>query len=176
MLSLHEHVTRTNEDFQLHQFPSRVQLLLDFEKMFTRVSRKGIRSILSQRFPHLLNLYDLNSGHATRSSYFRTPDGLWQFIEQEEGLVQGCPLSTPISSLVLARIVAIIQEELDVRADERKRTGDFGDGGSGSRSQRPTWMIPTLAYRMSLWHSSFNVSRNLVHPMVLCSACPRTSL
>ena len=125
---------RTHEDFQLHQFPSRVQLLLDFEKMFTRVSRKGIRSILSQRFPHLLNLYDLNSGHVTRSSYFRTPDGLWQFIEQEEGLVQGCPLSTPISSLVLARIVAIIQEELDVRADERKRTGDFGDGGSGSRS------------------------------------------
>ena len=103
MLSLHEQVTRTHEDFQLHQFPSRMQLLLDFEKMFTRVSRKRIRSILSQRFPHLLNLYDLNSDHVTRS-YFRTPDGLWQYMytEQEEGLVQGCPLSPPLSNLVLA--------------------------------------------------------------------------
>ena len=124
---------RTHEDFQLHQFPSRVQLLLEFEKMFTRVSRKGIRSILSQRPPHLLNLHDLNSGHVTRS-YFRTPDGVWQYTEQEEGLVQGCPLSPPISSLVLARIVAIIQEELDVRDAERKRTGDFSNCGSGSRS------------------------------------------
>ena len=45
---------RTHEHFQLHQFPSRVQLLLDFENVFTRASRKGVRSVLSQRFPHLL--------------------------------------------------------------------------------------------------------------------------
>ena len=39
-----------------------------------------------------------------------------------------------VSSLVLARIVTIIQEELAVRADERKHLGDFGNDGSGSRS------------------------------------------
>ena len=58
--------------------------------MLTRVSRKRIRYILPQRFPHLLNLCDLNSGHVTRS-YIRTPDGLLQYTEQEEVLAQGCP-------------------------------------------------------------------------------------
>ena len=72
VVSTWEHVTRTHEHFQLHQYPSRVQLLLDFEKMSTRASRKGVRSVLSQRFPHLLNLYDLCAPQAPPPSLSTT--------------------------------------------------------------------------------------------------------
>ena len=60
----------------------------------------------------MLDLYDLNSDHVTRS-YFRTPDGLWQYTEQEEGLVQGCPLSPPISSLVHALARTVVKHKDD---------------------------------------------------------------
>lgn len=142
MLSVDSFVSRTRADFRRRHLPTRVQVLMDLEKMFTRVSRKRIRELLAEKFPHLLNLFDLNSGHVTRS-YYRTPDGLWHYLEQEEGLAQGCPLSPPFSSLVLAEILSVIHAELDVRAAARKAKGDLGDDGHGSRTSCLSYMDDT---------------------------------
>ena len=46
MLSLNTFVHRTRSDFRRRNLPTRVQVLLDLEKMFTRASRKRIREIL----------------------------------------------------------------------------------------------------------------------------------
>ena len=142
MLSLNTFVHRTRSDFRRRNLPTRVQVLLDLEKMFTRVSRKRIREILQEDFPHLLNLFDLNSGHVTRS-YYRTPDGRWNYIEQEEGLAQGCPLSPPFSSLVLARIMDAIHADLNDRAATRKANSSLGDDGHGSRTSCLSYMDDT---------------------------------
>ena len=142
MLSLNTFVHRTRSDFRRRNLPTRVQVLLDLEKMFTRVSRKRIREILQEDFPHLLSLFDLNSGHVTRS-YYRTPDGRWNYVEQEEGLAQGCPLSPPFSSLVLARIMDAIHADLNDRAATRKANGSLGDDGHGSRTSCLSYMDDT---------------------------------
>ena len=127
-LAMHRHVTRTKEDFKRKHLPTRAQICLDLEKMFTRVSRHCVFDILKEKFPHLLHLFLLNSGQPTRA-YVRQLDGTWTFIEQEEGLAQGCPLSAPFSCLVLADIISEIYDGMMVRAQERLADGITGDDG-----------------------------------------------
>ena len=141
MLAMNRHVTRTDQDLRRRNLPTRVQVLLDLEKMFTRVSRRRVHDILAEKLPHLLPLYRLNSGQATRA-YIRQLDGSWTFVEQDEGLAQGCPLSPPFSCLVLAEVLAEIYDGVTLRAQTRLAAGDPGDDAR-SRSQRCQMHAPT---------------------------------
>ena len=55
MLAMNRHIARTTEDFRRRNLPTRVQVLLDLEKMFTRVSRRRIHDVLAEKLPHLLH-------------------------------------------------------------------------------------------------------------------------
>ena len=49
MLNLDKYVTRTKQQFQKRHLPTRFHALLDFEKMYTRVSRRRIRELLDKK-------------------------------------------------------------------------------------------------------------------------------
>ena len=102
-----------------------------------------------------MNVFDLNSGHVTQS-YYRTPDGRWNYIEQEEGLAQGCPLSPPFSSLVLARIMADIHADLDISVLPHVRPKVLLAMMVMvlARAALLTWMTQMVAFHTSIYLSS----------------------
>ena len=80
--------------------------------------------------------------HLRSEQAIRQLDGSWTFVEQDEGLAQGCPLSPPFSCLVLAEVLAEIYDGVTLRAQTRLAAGDPGDDAR-SRSQRCQMHAPT---------------------------------
>ena len=84
--------------------PSRCYISLDLKNMFNEVSRNKIFEIVEAKFPELLPLIALlykNPG----TVFYRMIDGSWQTQAMEEGVNQGCPLSSILAALVLQEVL-----------------------------------------------------------------------
>jgi hypothetical protein len=57
---------------------------------------------------------------------------IWNQLQMEEGVNQGCPLSPIFATLVLHRVLKPLDEQLRQWAADRVRNGDMGDDGFGS--------------------------------------------
>ena len=110
--------------------PTRCYISLDLKNMFNEISRNKIFEIVEAKFPELLPFIALlykNPG----TVFYRMTDGSWQTQSMEEGVNQGCPLSSILAALVLQEVLVPLTEKLNARAMARalQHSGDDGHGG-----------------------------------------------
>jgi hypothetical protein len=99
--------------------------------MFNAVSRERLREIISAKFPTLEAFADViykDSGQ----TFVRLENGEWEIIPVTEGLTQGCPVSPVFAAIVLNDILSTIQQELNLRTEQRKINGEPGDDNLGT--------------------------------------------
>ena len=109
-----------------NEAPSRCFISLDLKNMFNEVSREKIFEIISDKYPELLPLVTLlykNPGDV----FFKMGDGTWATHSMEEGVNQGCPLSSTLTSLVLHEVLEPLTLKLKARAARRLRLAKQGD-------------------------------------------------
>ena len=114
--------------------PSRVLLSLDIVNMFNELSREEIFVIIERDFPDLLPLVRMLYNEPGQA-WLRTEDGTWTSIGINEGLNQGCPLSSILAALVLHSILDPITKKLHARACDRRfklRPMDDNIGGEST--------------------------------------------
>jgi Reverse transcriptase (RNA-dependent DNA polymerase) len=87
-------------------------LKLDFVNMFNQVSRSVVREELALSFPHLLWIFEHLYPSEGNQVWFQHPDGSWDSFFQQEGLAQGCPLSSFFACLVLRRLLRNLSSAL----------------------------------------------------------------
>ena len=115
------------------RLPTRVLIALDLTNMFNKVSREKLLQIIKARYPDLLPLATLLYGSAN-NVHFKWVDGTWHLLPMEEGVNQGCPLSSTFASLVLNEVLRPLDAELKHRANMRYLEGHLGDDGYGGVS------------------------------------------
>ena len=124
--------------------PSRSLVLLDLTNMFNNVSRTEARKILLSKpaTTPLVPLLDLLTNQPCHSWYFDEHQQA-QYLLQEEGFPQGCPLSPLFSCLVLLALTTKINKEQALRATQQLRAGDAADDGLGGKAHTASIMDDT---------------------------------
>ena len=78
---------------------------LDLKNMFNEISQDQIFEVVEAKFPKILPLTKL---HYTNPGqvFFKMANGAWHTQLMEEGVNQGCPLSSTIAAIVLHEVLA----------------------------------------------------------------------
>jgi hypothetical protein len=127
-LAVDKYIAQKEKDGEL---PSRALVSLDIKNMFNAVSHERLREIISAKFPTLEAFADViyeDSGQ----TFVRLENGEWEIIQVTEGFTQGCPVSPVFAAIVLNDILSTIQQELNLRAEQRKVNGEPGDDNLGT--------------------------------------------
>ena len=127
-LSVEKHIIEPQSRLEL---PSRAAVFVDLKNMYPNISRIELVNIIQAEFPELLQLYRLLYDDPSKAHY-RWEDGSWRTLDMNEGVGQGCPLSTLFATLVLNNVLLPLQQELNERAASRVADNDTGDDGYGS--------------------------------------------
>ena len=112
------------------ELSSRVAIFLDLKNMFNLISREKLMAIIAESFPELLPFATLLYGDSGTVN-LRWDDRSWQLLKMEEGVNQGCPLSSIFAALVLNEILVPLDRSLHERADNRALHQGPGDDGYG---------------------------------------------
>ena len=111
-LSIEKYIT---EPQQRGDAPSRVFISLDLKNMFNEILRTTIFRIIAEKYPELLPfvslLYDTPG-----QVFYKMSDGQWHDYTMEEGVNQGCPLSSILAAMVLNEVLAPLTVKLRARA------------------------------------------------------------
>ena len=114
------------------ELPTKAAVFLDLKNIFNLVSRKKLMAVITKIFPKLLPFTTLLYGDSGTVN-LRWDDRSWQSIEMEEGVNQGCPLSSIFAALVLNKILVPLDKILQERAVKhalQQGPGEDGQGGS----------------------------------------------
>ena len=85
------------------ELPSRAAIFIDLRNMFNMVSREKLLSIIAEKIPELLPIATLFYGNSGTVN-LRWDDGSWHSLQMEEGVNQGCPLSSIFAAIILNEI------------------------------------------------------------------------
>ena len=129
-LAIEKYITGPQNEGHL---PSRAVIFTDMTNMFNLISREELRDCLRSHFPELIQVADLFY-QEPGTVHFQHGSGDWFNLLMEEGVNQGCPLSSIFAALVFHRVLAPLQAALNDRANDRVLRGDLGDDGCGSVS------------------------------------------
>ena len=130
---------------QLHGLaPSRCFVSLDLTNMFNSVSREKLFQIIRRKYPELLPLVNMlykNDG----TVFFRMHDGTWESRPMQEGVNQGCPLSSTLAALVLNEVLEPLYASLQQRARNRATSNppNLGDDNAGGISHPMAYVDDT---------------------------------
>ena len=101
-LSVEKHITLP---MKAGHAPSCCFVSLDLKNMLNEISRDKIFEVVEARFPEILPLTKLlytNPGQV----FFKMVNGAWDTQLMEEGVNQGCPLSSSLAAIVLHKVLA----------------------------------------------------------------------
>jgi len=115
------------------QLPTRAVVFTDMTNMFNLISREELRDCLRTHLPELAPIADLLY-QQPGTVHYQHGSGDWFQLAMEEGVNQGCPLSSIFAALVFNRVLEPLQASLNQRAADRVLNGDLGDDGQGSIS------------------------------------------
>jgi hypothetical protein len=124
---------------QQSKLPSRAAAFIDLTNMFNNISREELFNIVHNHFPELTPLTTLIYEQPA-DVHFKWENDKWKSIAMQEGVNQGCPLSSTFASLVLNRILQPLSKLLEQRATERLNNGDPGDDGFGGITHLFAWV------------------------------------
>jgi hypothetical protein len=110
--------------------PTRAAVFFDLTNQFNSISRKAFFNVVAKSFPKMLSLITLFYKHAG-TDHHKWADGTWRTLLMEEGVSQGCPLSSIFASLVIANLLQPLDIELCKRATTHHLNGDPGNDGFG---------------------------------------------
>ena len=119
--------------------PTRVFISLDLQNMFNELSRDLIFKIIEDRYPELLPLVSMLYDKPG-TVFYKMADGQWYTQSMEEGVNQGCPLSSTLAALVLHEVLEPLTAKLNARAEARRANGDFGDDGYGGQTHAQAYI------------------------------------
>ena len=88
-------------------------------------------NIIAADYPELLAIANLLY-HDPGVIHYRWEDGTWWKTHMQEGVNQGCPLSSLFATLVLLRVLRPLNCLMRERAADRLLRYDLGDDGHGS--------------------------------------------
>mmetsp|Transcript_18973 Transcript_18973/g.34190 ORF Transcript_18973/g.34190 Transcript_18973/m.34190 type:complete len:1170 (+) Transcript_18973:5063-8572(+) len=114
-----------------NETPTRAAVFLDLKNMFNNISREELMNVIAEDYPELLAVANLLY-HDPGVIHYRWEDGSWRNTRMEEGVNQGCPLSSLFATLVLLRVLRPLNRLMQDRASERLLRNDPGDDGHGS--------------------------------------------
>ncbi len=113
------------------ELPTRAVVFTDMKNMFNLISREELRDCLRSHLPELTPIADLLY-QQPGTVHYQHGSGDWFQLAMEEGVNQGCPLSSIFAALVFNRVLEPLQASLNQRAANRVLNGDLGDDGLGS--------------------------------------------
>ena len=119
--------------------PTRAALFIDLTNMFNNVSREELFDIINTHFPELTALTTLIY-NVPATVHFKYNNTSWKNISMQEGVNQGCPLSSTFAALVMNRVLQPLDTILRKRAQDRLRAGNVGDNGFGSITHLFAWV------------------------------------
>jgi hypothetical protein len=79
--------------------PTRAAVFFDFTNQFNSISHEAFFNVIAKSFPEILPLTTLFYKHAG-TVHHKWADGTCRTLLMEEGVSQGCPLSSIFTSLV----------------------------------------------------------------------------
>ena len=132
-----EHSIITPQDND--QLPTRAALFIDLTNMFNQVSREELFNIIHTHFPELTPLTTLIYDSPSHVHY-KWNSTSWKSLPMQEGVNQGCPLSSTFAALILNRVLQPLDDILRKRAQARLLNGDPGDDGFGSITHLFAWV------------------------------------
>jgi len=153
-LSIERHIINRQKESKL---PTRAAVFVDLTNMFNLVSREELFDIIDTHFPELTPLTTLIY-EAPADVHFKWKTSSWKSIAMQEGVNQGCPLSSTFAALVMNRVLQPIDKLLRQRANERLKNGDPGDDGYGGITHLFAWVddlsstIPHIDIKFFLDH------------------------
>ena len=103
-----------------NELPTRAAVFLDLKNMFNNISREELMNIIAADYPELLAIANLLY-HDPGGIHYRWEDGSWRKTHMQEGVNQGCPLSSLFATLVLLRVLRplnCLMRERDGQAPE----------------------------------------------------------
>lgn len=135
-LSIERHIIQPQTQDTI---PTRAALFIDLTNMFNNVSREELFDIIHTDFPELAPITTLiyDSPSTVHYKYNSTS---WNNISMEEGVNQGCPLSSTFAALVMNRVLQPLNTILRQRAHDRYTNGDIGDDGFGGITHLFAWV------------------------------------
>ena len=101
--------------------------------MFNLICHEVLQDCLRSHFSELIRVAELFYEELD-TVHFQHGSGDWFNLLMEEGVNQGCPLSSIFAALVFHRVLAPLQASLNERANDRVLNGDYGDDSNGSIS------------------------------------------
>ena len=75
--------------------------------MFNNISREEVMNIIAADYPELLAIANLLY-HDPGVIHYRWEDGTWRKTHMQEGVNQGCPLSSLFATRVLLRVLRLL--------------------------------------------------------------------
>ena len=122
-----------------HIINGQAAVFVDLTNIFNLVSREELFEIIDTHFPELTPLTTLIY-EAPADVHFKWKTSSWKSIAMQEGVNQGCPLSSTFAALVMNRVLQPIDKLLRQRANERLKNGDPGDDGYGGITHLFAWV------------------------------------
>jgi hypothetical protein len=117
-------------DQQAHHPPTRAAVFFNLTNQFNSVSPSKLFNVIAENFPKLLPLTTIFYSNPN-TVHHKWSDGTWRQLLMEEGVTQGCPLSSLFASFVVARLLEPINALLRARATKRLESGDRSDDKYG---------------------------------------------
>ena len=93
-------------------------MTIDLVNMFNEISRDTIFKVVRERFPDIMPLVIMLYAQPG-DVFFKWEDGSWRTERMEEGVNQGCPLSSILAALVLNEVLRPLTKQLNARAARR---------------------------------------------------------
>eukprot|EP00957_Ditylum_brightwellii_P000874 69128-Ditylum_brightwellii.AAC.1 len=117
------------QDLKEGNLPPRVLVSIDMENMFNNMSRAQCQGIIQKKFSHLISIF--NSIYQKGSIiYYQTGNGKIHTIVHKEGIAQGCPWSTTLSTILLGEVIIELSKAIKQRILQYPSTDPNDDGYS----------------------------------------------